>query len=173
MAEEFLTLMADYEWDAQDRLSAIGEKLKNAGFTGRQMPGIPYHISLAVFPLEKENEAAMLTEKVAACFSPVNVHVSHIGLFAGGNVLFAAPDMSESLTALRNACGSGRLNGHIWTPHTTLLIDDADVIARAMPIVMQCFAPFTAKLSRLHLCAFWPMREIVAADFTGRSEREK
>ena len=53
MAEKFLTLMAELDDDTQTRMSEWYDVLKNAGFIGTQTPGLPYHISLATFPLEK------------------------------------------------------------------------------------------------------------------------
>ena len=88
---------------------------------------------------------------------------------SGGKVLFAAPDMSPELVALQSACADGRpLNGYAWTPHTTMLMDEPEVIGRALPVLMQHFTPLMAKIDRLHLCAFWPTREILTIDLTGR-----
>ena len=53
MAEQFLTLMADLDQAAQERLSGWYRDLRNAGFTGVQTPDIPYHISLSAFSLSK------------------------------------------------------------------------------------------------------------------------
>ena len=100
MAEEFLTLMADLDGDSQARMSAWYGALREAGFTGRQTPGLPYHISLASFPLDKEREAVKIMQKAAAAFSAVPVHISHMGLFAGGRVLFCAPERNPRLDAL-------------------------------------------------------------------------
>lgn len=57
MAEQFLTLMADLDQDSQERMSGWYDTLRDAGFTGIQTPGLPYHISLATFPLEQEDKA--------------------------------------------------------------------------------------------------------------------
>ena len=84
MAEQFLTLMADLDDDAQARMSGWYQSLKEAGFTGIQTPGLPYHISLATIPLHQEEEAAEIARKAATAFAPVSVHISHIGMFAGG-----------------------------------------------------------------------------------------
>ena len=51
MAEQFLTLMADLDDEAQARMSGWYHSLQEAGFTGVQTPGLPYHISLSTFPL--------------------------------------------------------------------------------------------------------------------------
>ena len=106
MAEQFLTLMADLSDEAQVRMSGWYQSLQEAGFTGVQTPGLPYHISLATFPLDQEKEAAEIARKAAAEFAPVPVHLSHIGMFAGGKVLFAAPEKDAELSVRRAAAVS-------------------------------------------------------------------
>lgn len=167
MAEQFLTLMADLDQAAQERLSGWYRDLRNAGFTGVQTPDIPYHISLSAFSLDQEKEAAGIARRAAAAFAPVPVHLSHLGLFAGGKILFAAPEKDPELSALHKACESSVPQEHPWTPHTTILIDEPDTVHAALPVVIRSFVPFTAKITRLHLCAFWPIREIAAYDLTG------
>lgn len=168
MAEQFLTLMADYCEEDQQRISLWYDALQNAGFTGTQTPGLNHHISLATFPVEEEEAAIALTKRVAAEFAPVDVAIRHVGVMPGGRCLFAAPDMSPGLTALQQACAGDRpLNGYPWLPHTTMLIDTPENIAAALPTLMQHFTPMMAKITRLHLCAFWPMREILTVALTG------
>ncbi len=164
MAESFLTLMAEYCAEDQQRISVWYDALQNAGFVGTQTHGLKHHISLATFPLEKESEAAELVRQVAARFSPLFVDIRHIGVFPGGKVLFAAPDMSNALTALQEACAHGApLNGFPFLPHTTLLMDTPETIAAALPVLMRVFTPIHARIDRLHLCAFWPTRDILTA----------
>ena len=167
MAEKFLTLMADYCEEDQRRMSVWYDALQKAGFAGTQTPGLNHHISLATFRPEEEAEAIALTKAVAARFAPVDVAIRHVGVFPGGRVLFAAPDMSSKLVALQKACDNGDLNGYPWTPHTTMLIDEPEVIGRALPALMQQFTPVMARINRLHLCAFWPTREIITIELTG------
>ena len=160
MAEQFLTMMADLDDEAQALLSGWYHSLQEAGFVGVQTPGLPYHISLSTFPLEQEKEAAEIAEKAAASFAPVPVHFSHIGMFAGGKILFAAPEKNPELAALQEACRSRAPQQYPWTPHATLLIDEPETIHAALPLFVKSFVPFVAKVKRLHLCAFWPTREI-------------
>ena len=167
MAETFLTLMADYCEADQQRMSVWYDALQGAGFTGTQTPGLNHHISLATFPLEQEADAVALTKAVAARFAPVDVAIRHVGVFPGGKVLFAAPDMSPALTALQQACSNGPVNGYPWIPHTTMLIDEPERIGAALPTLMQHFTPILAKITHLHLCAFWPTREIITVALTG------
>ena len=167
MAESFLTLMADYCEEDQQRISVWYDTLQTAGFTGTQTPGLNHHISLATFPLEQEAEAIALTKRIAAEYSCVNADIRHVGVFPGGKVLFAAPDMSPELVAIQQACSNGPVNGYPWTPHTTMLIDTPERIGEALPVLMAAFTPIRAKITHLHLCAFWPTREILTIKLTG------
>jgi len=54
MAEQFLTLMADLDEESQARMNEWYQILREAGFIGTQTPGLPYHISMATFPLDQE-----------------------------------------------------------------------------------------------------------------------
>ena len=153
--------MADLDDDSQARMSGWYEALKEEGFTGKQTPGLPFHISLATFPLDKEQEAAEITEKAAAAFAAFPVHISHMGLFADGRVLFCGPERNPALDALQAACEKYPQK-YPWTPHVTVLIDEPDTVCAAVPVLVKHFSPFISKIIRLHLCAFWPTREILS-----------
>ena len=167
MAEQFLTLMADLDDNAQKEMSAWYESLMSLGFTGTQTPGLPYHISLAVFPLSEEKKAIEIMEKAAKEFAPFQVHFSHIGIFAPGKVLFAAPERNYQLDAIHDACDVFPNPYRPWTPHATILIDESEIICKALPELLKSFHPILASVTRLHLCAFWPKREIGSALLTG------
>ena len=167
MAESFLTIMAEYCEADQQRISVWYDALQQAGFTGNQTPGLRHHISLATYPVDQEAQAIRVIKQAAARFAPVDVAIRHIGVLPGGQTLVAAPDMSQPLTALQQACGDGMVHGFPWLPHTTLLIDDPETIASALPTLMAHFAPIPAKIDRLRLCAFWPTREICEAKLNG------
>lgn len=161
MAEEFLTLMADLDNESQKVLGEWYGELQEAGFTGIQKPNLPFHISMACFSLDKETEVIEEMKKLEEQFSSIPVHISHIGLFAGGKVLYAAPDMNPAgLLDLRKVIKTETQEKFPWTPHCTILIDETETIQKALPILIDNFHPFTAKITRLHLCAFWPTREI-------------
>ena len=167
MAEQFLTLMADLDNASQKRMGEWYGALREAGFIGTQTPGLPYHISLATYPLNMEKEAVASMKKAAADFSPFPVHISHIGIFPGGKVLFGAPEKSPALTALHDACDPGTPQAYPWTPHATILIDTPETICAAVPALVRCFSPFVGTITRLHLCAFWPKREIASLPLAG------
>ena len=119
------------------------------------------------FSPDQEKEAAEIARKAAAEHAPVPVHLSHIGMFAGGKVLFAAPEKNEELNALQEACRSDAPQQYPWTPHVTMLIDEPETICAAIPVFVKSFVPFTARIVRLHLCAFWPTREIASFALEG------
>ena len=164
MAEQFLTLMADLDEESQAIMGEWYEKLKKSGFIGMQTPGLPFHISLATFSLDKEQEVIEEMQRLAKEFSTISVHISHIGMFAGGKVLFGAPDMNPQLFSLREAISVETSEKFPWTPHATIMIDESETICRALPILLESFHPFVGKITRLHLCAFWPTREIMSVD---------
>ena len=164
MAEQFLTLMADLDDASQHLLGGWYKKLQDAGFTGTQTPGLPFHISIASFSPEKEAEAVREMKELAVRFSAIPVHISHIGLFAGGRILYAAPDMNPAdLLDLRKAVQTETQERFPWTPHCTILIDEAETIRKALPVLVEQFKPFMGRITKLHLCAFWPTREICTA----------
>ena len=39
-------------------------------------------------------------------------------------------------------------------------LHEAAVVQKALPILLEDFHPFMGKITQLHLCAFWPTREI-------------
>ena len=167
MAEQFLTLMADFDDNTQREMEKWYASLKDAGFIGTQTPNLPYHISLGVFPLDQEEYAVEIMEKAAKEFAPFQVHLSHIGIFAPGKVLFAAPERDEKLDALHGATDIFPNPNRPWTPHATILIDETENIVKAIPALLQSFHPILASVTRLHLCAFWPKREIGAFELKG------
>ena len=161
MAEEFLTLMAELDDDSQQTLSKWYEELREAGFIGVQTPDLPFHVSMGCFSLDKEASVINEMNELAARFPSIPVHISHIGLFAGGKVLYAAPDMNPAgLLDLRQAIQTETREMFPWTPHCTIIIDETETIQKALPILVQHFQPFMGRITKLHLCAFWPTREI-------------
>ena len=165
MAESFITLMADLDDDSQKIMTGWYKELKAAGLTGTQTPGLPFHISLATFALDQEKAAIEEMQRLGKMFSSVPVHISHIGVFAGGRVLFGAPDMNPSgLLQLHDAIMTKTIDERPWTPHVTILIDEPENVESALQILIRSFYPFVARITKLHLCAFWPTREIATVE---------
>lgn len=164
MAEKFLALMADLDDNTQEIMSGWYKTLTGAGFKGVQTPDLPYHITMAILPLEMEDEAVARMQKVASDFTEFPVHLSHMGMFAGGRVLFAGPERDSMLNAFHEALEFDVPQPHPWTPHSTIIIDEPETIQAALPLVVKSFKPIVGKITRLHLCAFQPKREIAAIE---------
>ena len=164
MAEKLLALMADLDGNTQKLMSGWYESLTDAGFKGVQTPDLPYHITMAILPLYMEHEAVELMKKVSGEFTKFPVHLSHMGMFAGGRVLFAAPERDDALNRFHEAMDLNVPQPHPWTPHVTILIDEPGTVQQALPLVVNSFTPITGEVTRLHLCAFQPKREIFAVE---------
>lgn len=165
MYEKFLVLMADLDDQTQNIMSEWYGKLQKSGYIGKQTPNIPYHISLATFSVNQENEAIEEVQRLGKISHQIPVHLSHIGIFAGGKVLYAAPDMNPSdLLNIRNEIRLETKNLYEWTPHATILLDEPEIIKSAVRIMIDEFTPIKATVKSLHLCEFWPVREIINID---------
>ena len=109
-----------------------------------------------------EDEAVARMQKVASDFTEFPVHLSHMGMFAGGRVLFAGPERDSMLNAFHEALEFDVPQPHPWTPHSTIIIDEPETVQAALPLVVKSFKPVMGKITKLHLCAFQPKREIAA-----------
>ena len=86
-------------------------------------------------------------------------------------MLYAAPDMNPAgLLDMRQAIKTETKENFIWTPHATIIIDETATIQKALPVLVENFQPFMGKITRLHLCAFWPTREIAAVYLKDKQE---
>lgn len=155
---KFLCVLAGYDDETQARLAALQNTLYAHGFIGTQTKDLLMHITLGTFKPEQEAQALKLVREVAEKHAPFELSLSHIGLFGGGEVLFVAPDLRAELAALREEFGAS----FGWTPHTTMLIDKRDVIAQALPVLIDSFQPLRGTVTSLHLYEFWPSRHITS-----------
>ena len=76
------------------------------------------------------------------------------------SVLFFGPDVNMELLALQQPFEQDRIKEHEWTAHTTLMMDEPEVILKALPIVVEQFNGFHATVESVSLYEFWPSRFI-------------
>ena len=157
MKDKILCVMAGYDSITDQQLSNIQNKLYEKGYVGNQTKSLPQHITLGVFPVDKEQELIDLVHNVARDTKPFKITLNHIGIFGGGEVLFLSPDVNYELLTLKEHFGESQG----WTPHSTMLIDSVDKIAGAISIVLECFSPFRGQIQNIHLYEFWPTRHIL------------
>lgn len=155
-----LYILAGYDDNTEKYLSGIQNKLYEEGFSGTHTKNIPQHITLGSYPVEMEKELIELLNKLSQTVGRFEVTFSHIGIFNGSKVLFVAPDCSKEMLELKENFGDSTT----WTPHTTMLIDEPEIVLKALPIVLNEFSSFGGKVTTLHLYEFWPTRHILSVE---------
>lgn len=157
MSDKFLCVLAGYDDDTSARLDGLQQTLYDAGLSGVQTKGIPMHATMGYAACENEGQMVDLLKQVAAKTSAFDVTFNHIGIFGGGRVLFVAPDVSHALLELKENFGSS----DNWTAHTSMLIDEPEIIHAAIPHLLREFSAFRGQIDRLHLYEFQPPRHIL------------
>lgn len=163
MEDKALYILAGYDDKTEEHLAGIQNKLYEQGFVGVHTKNLPQHITMGSFPVEKEEELKEQLKELSRNASPIDVTFNHVGIFQGGKVLFIAPDPSKEMLDLKENFGSS----YDWTAHTTMLIDETDVLCKALPIVLDNFSSFAGKISYLHLYEFFPSRHILTVKLEG------
>ena len=162
MQSKALYLLAIFDEQTQHIMTSHYDVLHQNGFAGSQTKNIPYHFTLGSRSVDLENQTIDDIEKICSDMSCFDINLAHIGLF-GLKVLFISPNMNIELLKLQQSffpdCGSGY---HPWAAHATLLIDEPEMICKALPIVADNFKPFKARIERVELYEFFPRRFIKA-----------
>ena len=161
MEGKALYVLAGFDGKTEKKLSNIQNKLYEHGFSGTQTKNIPLHITLGSFSTDKEKELIDFLQKLSKQVDSFEVNLSHVGIFCGSRVIFVAPDCNRNLLELKENFG----DSYGWTPHTTMLIDNPDVIHEALPAVMKEFTPICGKVTTLYLYEFFPTRHILTVHF--------
>lgn len=155
MKEKSLGIVAVYDEGTQQRLQALQQTLRDAGFTGRQAPDVPFHVTLGIFPVSEKAFLLQRMEGVCRDTRPIPVRFNSIGLF-GLDVLFLSPSVSVDLLALRSRFVTQE--DLRWMAHTTLLMDKPENILKAVEIVAGQFEAFDGFLEAVHMYEIWPER---------------
>ena len=161
MTDKALYVLAGYDDRTEQVLFSIQNKLYEQGFVGTHTKNIPQHITLGSFPPDQESAIIHLLQEVSKQTKAFDVTFNHIGVFGGSRVLFVAPDANGQLLRLKERFG----DSYGWTPHTTMLIDQPDIILEALPFVLSEFSSFSGKVTALHLYELFPARHILSVSF--------
>jgi 2'-5' RNA ligase len=160
MTEKFLCLIATFDEETSKRMKEIEHTIHEAGIVGKQTPDIPHHITLAYFDTNCEDEIKQLLQDVCAKTKSFDLAFNHIGLF-GLKVMFLAPDVNYQLLELHKSFDKDCIkNNSGWTAHATILIDEAENIQKAIPLVAQNFQELNARVEGVSLYEFFPTRFI-------------
>ncbi len=159
MQDRLLYVMAQLDKETCKKIRGIDRLLHQLGIDAKKPPKVPYHITLGAFELHQEHDIQKLVEEVCCKISSFPLTYNHIGLF-GLNVLFFGPDVNLELLSLQQPFEDVRIKNHEWTAHTTLMMDEPEVILKALPIVAEQFTGFHATIEMVSLYEFWPSRFI-------------
>ena len=159
LSNTFLCALAELDASAQERMRALYRMFAEAGLSGRQTAGIPYHLTLAYYGADQETQARGNLESACRNQASIPIRFSHVGLF-GQKVLFLSPVMDEALMRLQKQVLLPGDGDSVWTAHATLLIDEPEGILRATAILTSRFEPFDAYVERVSLYEFFPPRRI-------------
>lgn len=160
MKDKFLCVMAQYDEETEQMLKKIQKILLDNGFKGEQTPNLPNHITLGTFEVSEEEILKEKIRIVSKNFQSFDIKLNNIGLF-GLDVLFIAPLVSHELLNLQKHFSSNYADDLDWTAHTTMLIDNPEVIQRALPLVAENFKGFRGRVESISLYEFWPTRFIL------------
>lgn len=163
MEDKALYVLAGYDDRTEEILAGMQNKLYESGFSGVQTKNIPMHFTLGSYDTEQEEELKARLTGIAETDKAFSVSFNHAGLFRlpQNDVLFIAPEVSREMLFLKDRFTDSK-DPFRWSPHTTLLIDKADTILKAIPLVLDGFTAFDGKVATLHLYEFWPTRHILS-----------
>lgn len=160
MQEKALYLIACFDMETQSILAKYYDTLFQNGIVGTQTKNIPYHLTLGNQCVDCEEQMINDIDKVCSRTACIDIGLGHIGLF-GLNVLFIEPSVNFELLILQQSFFPDSGKGfHDWVAHATLLIDEPQIILKALPIVAENFKPFKARIESVELYEFFPMRFI-------------
>lgn len=160
MSERFLCLIATFDEETSKRMEEIENIIKEEGIFDKQTPNLPRHITLSYFDTSREDEIKQLLQEVCAKTKSFDLAFNHIGLF-GLKVMFLAPDVNYELLELHKSFDIDCVKSSAgWTAHATILIDDAENIQKALPLVAENFQQLNARVEGVSLYEFYPTRFI-------------
>lgn len=164
MDEKRLYVLAIFDAETQRRLSSLYGALRERGFAGTQTEQIPYHFTMHACDLTQRARLCALLDAVARDTACVDFRFDHLGVF-GTRVIIAEPNMNyEILDLEKRFCPECTSGDHFWTAHATLLMDEPENIMRALPLAVELFEPFRARIEKLSLYEFFPSLLIKTVD---------
>ena len=161
-----LYFLACFDRNTEEKMEYLRRRIREAGILDEQTPGLPPHLTLATFSMEKLDTGMDLLEKFKTV-DPFTVFFPSLGQF-GDRVLFLSPELNEDLKSFRDMVSGLETNGGIdWAPHVTLCISDREGIQKARSLSQDLFSPFEGTLEKVYLYEFWPTKLLGEAVLCG------
>lgn len=160
---KILCVLSGYDYSTESELQGMQDRLYEIGFEGVQTKDVPMHFTLGTYDPEQEEELKERLVKIGKSTEAFDVEFNHVGLFRlpSNDVLFVAPEVSREMLSLKDNFLDSK-DQFSWSPHTTMLIDQKDIIREALKTIMDNFHPMKGKVSTLHLYEFFPSRHIMS-----------
>ena len=169
--KRFLTVMAVLDESTQSLMTGLQRRIIALGDPGTQTMGIPFHISLGSFPLEKETEVLHTMLETAKKTTAFPVEFTCVNTFSD-RVLFLQPTENEALKTLHQPFDCAYADGFPWTPHATLFCGEEDKVRRAKEAVKDTAFPIQAQVTALELGRFFPAQFAARYDLQPEDSRE-
>ena len=164
--EKFITVMAIFDDDTQKKLHNIQDNLELQYGIDTKTKGIPYHISLGSYPVEKTDE--IVSRIINVTNKTKRFAVKFKGLNHFGNVVrYMEPEISDALIDLHMHFDSDYANGfNDWVPHVTVYRhSEPKEIELSKYIVDKIENLTNAEIVGIELGEFFPPRHIIRVLF--------
>lgn len=79
--DKFLCVLGIYDQETQRALKEYQDAILQGGFTGQQTMGIPFHVTLGTFPLDRQGELEGRLNGLK--MEQFEVYFNHMGMFEG------------------------------------------------------------------------------------------
>ena len=159
--DKFLTVFAVFDDITQRKLKTLQDEVISLGCLGTQTMGIPFHISLGSFEVEREQELIAKIKEVCSQKGEFAISLNKVNHF-GNKVLFIEPEDSIKLRELHDLFDGNFADGLPWHAHTTIFCDREERVIEAKECLNNIFQPINAKITGIQMGEFFPTRMIIA-----------
>lgn len=162
--KRFLTVMAVFDQQTQERLGEIQRFFIENISSGSQTMGIPFHLTLGSYPTDELDSVTEKIKAVAEKAKPFDIKLLRYGHF-GDKVLFLEPEITGELTDLRKCFECDYANGFEWVPHATLFCGNPCEVTKAVAAAPMIDFPIYAKIVGIELGEFFPPQKKFSITF--------
>ena len=154
--EKFLTVYAVFDDKTQQKLKVLQDEVIKSAENGTQTMGIPFHISLGSFSLDKKEWLIQKIEDVCLYFDKFDIY---------NKVLFVEPKVNDELKNLQSHFDDNYADGFPWHAHATIFCGEEQEVAAAKEKLQATFSPFMATVVSLELGEFFPTKILFTKTF--------
>lgn len=162
--EKFLTVYAVFDDKTQQKLKVLQDEVIKSAGNGTQTMGIPFHVSLGSFSLDKKEWLIQKIEDVCSYFDKFDIFLNNVNDF-NNKVLFVEPKVNDELKNLQSHFDDNYADGFPWHAHATIFCGEEQEVAAAKEKLQAIFSPFMATVVSLELGEFFPTKILFTKTF--------